>query len=80
MEFIFQTTTDGATRLIIEGDLTISAVPLGCDHINALLDAVQSDRLGPDADLDVQALVSSGTRAEEQLARGNTGSRRLELH
>ncbi|WP_310452420.1 chemotaxis protein CheA [Sulfuritalea sp.] len=30
----------------------ISALLLGCDHISALLDAVQSGQLGPDADLD----------------------------
>ncbi len=30
--------------------------------------------------LDVQALVSRCARAEEQLAQGNTGSRRLEVH
>ena len=30
----------------------ISALLLGCDHISALLDAVQSGQLGPDAELD----------------------------
>jgi two-component system chemotaxis sensor kinase CheA len=30
--------------------------------------------------LDVQALVSRSARSEEQLAHGNTGTHRLEMH